>query len=139
MYNRRKTEKYIIKDVTVLNRFTIGSDHRMVRIKICIDANLEMKRKMKENEQIFITKLAQKKTIYKKRLKEQLTRNLKDYNENIDEINDTLTKTMIKAGKEISQKERKRESCITEETKKLMQERKNLNKEGKRQLIEHVE
>lgn len=80
-----------------------------------------------------------KKTIYKKRLKEQLTRNLKDYNENIDEINDTLTKTMIKAGKEISQKERKRESCITEETKKLMQERKNLNKEGKRQLIEHVE
>lgn len=61
MYNRRKTEKYIIKDVTVLNRFTIGSDHRMVRIKICIDANLEMKRKMKENEQIFITKLAQKK------------------------------------------------------------------------------
>lgn len=40
------TEKYIIKDVTVLNRFTIGSNHRMVKTMICIDDNFKIKRKL---------------------------------------------------------------------------------------------
>lgn len=31
------------KDVTVLDRFTIGSDHRMIRAKISTDGNYKIK------------------------------------------------------------------------------------------------
>lgn len=46
---------------------------------------------------------------------------------------------MVKVGKEITQKERKKESSITEETKKLMEERQSLEKELKRKSLEYVE
>lgn len=46
---------------------------------------------------------------------------------------------MVKVGKEITQKERKKESSITEETKKLMEERQSLEKELKMKSLEYVE
>jgi hypothetical protein len=68
------TERYIIKDVTVLNRFTTGSDHWMVRAKISVDGNYEMKRKIiKTWDLVDRNKLGQYKEIYKDLLKEQLT------------------------------------------------------------------
>lgn len=63
-----------------------------------------------------MTKLAQNKPIYEERLKEQLTQNLKSDNINMDKINDTLAKSMIKVGNEIAQKEREKKSCITKKT-----------------------
>lgn len=64
-----------------------------------------------------MTKLAQNKPmVYEERLKEQLTQNLKSDNINMDKINDTLAKSMIKVGNKIVQKEREKKSCITKKT-----------------------
>lgn len=36
------SHKYIVKDVTVLNNFYTGTDHRLIRAKVQIDAKLEI-------------------------------------------------------------------------------------------------
>lgn len=48
------SDKRMCTDVSVLNRFSTGSDHRLVRAKVCIDTRLERKKhtekKTKTNE-----------------------------------------------------------------------------------------
>lgn len=134
------TEKSIIRDVTVINQCTTGSDHRMVRAKININATLELTKKMKKDkEQLDMEKLKQNKHSYKDKIKEQLTKNLDPNNRNINEINNILSDTVLTAAKEIAQKDEGKESYISQQTKDLMTKRRKLAEEGKTKSIEFTE
>lgn len=86
--------KCINKDVTVLNRFATGRNRGVVKAKVIIDSQIEMKKKIKgNNEQLCMAKI----THY-----------------------ETHTKIIIRIGKKITKNDKKKENCISKETRKLM-------------------
>ncbi|CAG9840644.1 unnamed protein product [Diabrotica balteata] len=133
------TEKTIIKDVTVLNRFSTGSDHRLVRAKLRINSQFETKKKIENVSKLDMEKLKQSKDEYKQKIKESIpvTRDLE--NKNIDEINQLLTDTLAKAGKEVAQTRIKKENYVSQETKNLMSKRKTLLEQDKRNTVDYKE
>lgn len=65
-------KKFIFKDVSVLNRFNTGSDHRLVRATI--DINTKHERRKLINKMMFPTSdiLTQKKDEYQRELRKSL-------------------------------------------------------------------
>ncbi|XP_075213718.1 uncharacterized protein LOC142319928 [Lycorma delicatula] len=67
-------QKNIIKDVSVLNKFNTGSDHRLVRVRVSIDVKLERQKQLvNKGKTINIESLREKNEEFKMALQERLT------------------------------------------------------------------
>lgn len=119
-------KKEIIKDVEVLNRFSIGSDHRLIRAKVRLNVKMERTR--------MILKPRKKKWIPPEnndKYEETLARHMQNLESDLGDIEQTSNK-IIKALKETE-----KECCpaVTTRKEKLSQDTKELlNK--RRQLTE---
>lgn len=119
-------KKNIIKDVTVLNNFSVGSDHRIVRAKVKINVKRE-RAKMQSSTQNSKWTSLKNKTAYQEEITNKLEdlEHLKEDEINIDElcmqINSALKEAQINhcAAKT-------REEKLSQDTKTLMDSRRNM-------------
>lgn len=91
--------KEIVKDVTVLNNFSTGSDHRLVRTKIAINLKMERYLKIKRRNPIKIDtrKLSENGEKYRNLLETTLCPRIQE-SLTINEMNNIITDKMMKAG-----------------------------------------
>lgn len=116
-------KKRIIKDVTILNKFSTGSDHRMVRATIEIHLNKERHRMInKKSTPTWSTPNNVKE--YEKEIDKQLEENIKD-EENPDSLNLKITEAITKSQQKHCPKNSKEERLSTQ-TKQLMKERREM-------------
>lgn len=56
---------HICADMSILNRFDIGGDHRLMRAKICIDTQLEWKKLIEKKTRLTVCELQDKQDEYR--------------------------------------------------------------------------
>lgn len=128
------SQKEIIQDVSVINRFTTGSDHRLVRSKITINHKLERTKLTKQtNPKIDTDALRKNRGDYQRELNRQLWYSkIRDSN-SIESMCTKITNSMKNAGLKVAKKENKQSSSrISTHTKHLMNQRKEIVKNGDR-------
>ncbi|XP_042857719.1 uncharacterized protein LOC122244004 [Penaeus japonicus] len=113
----------IVKNVEVINRIGIGSDHRMVRCRVQVDAKQERQKLLRIPEQF--------KNEFKLDLQNRFAvlEELQGGNNNgvnVNDLNNNIIEPMIAAGKTWKSSS-KRVEKFSEETKNLMDKRRNLN------------
>ncbi|XP_050306277.1 craniofacial development protein 2-like [Anthonomus grandis grandis] len=120
--------KLNIKDISALNRFDTGSDHRLVRAKIEINVKSE------RNKLIKIQPFPISKTIQKNRQKFQAELDKKLSNKealnslNINDLENRISTDIRTTAKKICAATKKNNSKIKKETRELMAKRRNLEK-----------
>lgn len=98
-------KKHIVTDVTVINRFTIGSDHRMVRASIKIYLEKERYKMIRSQTKTPIWTYPQNKTSFQKRISENLESNWQPHG--ITTLNSIIIDTMIDVQKKLCPKSEK--------------------------------
>uniref|UniRef100_A0A8C9U0V1 Endonuclease/exonuclease/phosphatase domain-containing protein n=1 Tax=Scleropages formosus TaxID=113540 RepID=A0A8C9U0V1_SCLFO len=123
-------KRRILQDVSVVTPFNTGSDHRLLRAKIVID-------RTKEKKTLHLTSREERVKVYDgKRLQEAMERKSWCRIDGIDDDYDSLIeklKECLREAKEAGPREQK--GRISEETKKLLEKRKNM----KRTAEDHLE
>lgn len=127
------SHKNIIRDVSVLNTVNVGSDHRLVRSKLCINGKLERSRQIRKAKRcIEGRKILQNKDKYG----ENLTKELKEANikesDNLEDKCEKITESMVKAMEKMAKVKPKVESKLSKETEDMMKERREMAKTHKR-------
>lgn len=135
-------KKISIQDVTVLNSFNTGSDHRFVRAALTINKQLERRRIMKNPiKNLTEEEIRERKEIYEEIINKNLTDiAIDDDNETMDEVNKKITTAISASIKELKKliPSKKRGNTINEETQTLMKTRRQLANENKRSTEEFV-
>ncbi|KAI5743429.1 hypothetical protein M8J77_018082 [Diaphorina citri] len=120
-----------IKDVTVLNRFNTGSDHRLVRAKLAIDLRQERRKLIRKKIEIIDEdRLLTKQEEFQSCLKENLE------NASPENIGAVIMSTAKEVGGTTS---KKRKNKITEETKSLLERRRQMKIDNNTNKIEYSE
>lgn len=116
--------KNICKDISVLNKFSTGSDHRLVRARILINTKIERKKlvnKMKFPTAEFLTL---NKNEYENEIKKKMKPPESLQEMNIDDIATSITDDIQAVTKKICSKIRnEKETRLSAETKQLIKER----------------
>lgn len=135
--------KDIIQDVTILNKFNTGSDHRLVRAMVVIDKKNERRNstKTKTPTKIKAEELKQHNSLYKEIINKALAND--DLScESVDEINERLVQIIQESVKQLNTiipRKTDKEQLIDEETRNLMEKRRNLATKNKRATLEYTE
>lgn len=119
--------KNIVQDVTVLNKFSVGSDHRAVRAKIVINTRKERSKlvRITASRKPLTTQIADQ---YEQRLNSRLSPMLTNEEDiDIEESNKQIITAMKEAENECKQPLGvRKEEKLSDSTKKLMEKRRNL-------------
>ena len=122
-----------IKDISVLNKFQTGSDHRLVRARIVFDFKLE-RSKLTQKPATFginINNPIKNSEKYEETLNEKL-------HEDID--SPQLIKTVLECAKEIGgPQQQNKNTKLTNETKALLRQRREMKSNNNLQRIENRE
>src|ERR1700743_729937 len=86
-------QKSIVQNVTVLNSFTTGRDHRLVRAKIKLNTRVQRSKLTKKNVVIDMSKLKEKSVEYIETMSEELG-SLNTESFSIDELNSKIVNLM---------------------------------------------
>lgn len=124
------SHKCIVQDVTVLNSFCTGSDHRLIRASVLINTKLERyatitRKKPKVNP----ISLVVNKEPYQKQIKEQLKH--VDIKSSTDTLLNYLSKTLCDVARQLQPKNTSRSQKLQDQTKNLLEKRRSLLKQGK--------
>ncbi|XP_056641545.1 craniofacial development protein 2-like [Diorhabda sublineata] len=132
--------KHIVQEVDVLNSFNTGSDHRLVRCRIVLNTKLERAKKFNSTQyRIDPDTIRDNKSIYSKRLTERLTKETTSSHESLDETNNRLVKELKETTTSLVSSKTKRIEKFTTQTKQLLERRRELIKDNKRNTVEYAE
>lgn len=133
--------KRIIQDVSVLNNFTTGSDHRLIRARVKINVKAERQKLVtghRRDMETHIKNIRENNETYIKKI-EDLLHN-KDFGVmSINDINKNLQIAMNAALKEISPNTQAKHKKITRETIELIEKRRQLRQNNKADTQEYSE
>ena len=121
-------KKRIVKDVTVLNRFSTGSDHRLVRAKVVIDTDKERHRMLKKKANIPWKRPADIEG-FQRSIDNRLASCDAYSNEDINTLNDILTSAVIESQNKYCPKTQK-DKKLSQNTRQMIQERRDLRSKG---------
>ena len=128
----------IVKDVTVLNRVNVGSDHRMVRCRIGLDLKIE-RNKLVKSIKPNLSKLREKTVEYEIEVQNRYSQ-LTDIEETVEDMCDNFTRIITEASLSIAGKTHKNtQGKLSEETKDLLRKRRNMTIRTARDQIEAAE
>lgn len=133
--------KDIFEDVTALNRFTTGSDHRLLRAKIIVrKTKINRNKIIHKSKYVDQEKIRQKGEEYREALKKEFgEKNLQQKCTDINIINEEIKQKLLQSGITVAKKSKIREDRISDETRKLMENRRRLISSGKRNTDEFSE
>jgi len=127
--------KSIVKNVTVLNRFTTGSDHRMVRAKVVLNTRTERERMVRKKVVLDIDRLKEQSFEFKEAMANELN-GVDTQNTTIDDLNKKIVES-VKGFLEIRCKgTRVAESKLSKATLDLIADRLEMIKSDKRDTAE---
>ncbi|XP_041481845.1 uncharacterized protein LOC121429016 [Lytechinus variegatus] len=132
----------IITDVSVLNRFNTGSDHRLVRAKMHVNFKLERSKLIrKKNASLNVDKLKQCKDEFQLQLRNRFQVLQDEVNqEDINDIYNKFSHTVQTCALEIAGKrENQTTDKITKETLDLMGKRRQMKVSTQKDSIEYTE
>ncbi|XP_044766144.1 craniofacial development protein 2-like [Coccinella septempunctata] len=121
-------KKRIVKDVTVLNRFSMGSDHRLVRAKVVIDIDKERHRMVKKRTDKRWKRPADIEG-FQRTIDDRLAGCDANSNEDVNTLNDILTSAMLESQNKYCPKTQKEEK-LSHSTRQMIQERRDLRSKG---------
>lgn len=121
-------KKYIVTDVTVLNRFDLGSDHRLVRAKVIINKKLERKKLIQQQKYPTLQQLKQNKERYQNELNRKITTAERLNEMSIDDIEQKITNDIKTVTKKICAISKITRTKIKQDTRDLMEKRRNMSK-----------
>lgn len=126
------THRSIIKDVSVLNSFNTGSDRRLVRAKVTIDAKMTRYASI-TGKKIRIDPISLKINgdYYRRQLKDRLQTELNECTININDLAKNLQTTLYNTAKEITPKGKNNRHRLKNSTKELLEKRRQLIKNGR--------
>lgn len=115
------TNKNTCLDVSVLNHFNTGSDHRLVRAKFSINTQLERKRRIEKSIRPSIVELADKREEYNTIIENKLepTENLRELS--LDDLSTKITSSIQTAKKVVCYRNKNKETKISKETNTLIE------------------
>lgn len=126
------SSRQICEDVTVLNRFHAGNDHRLVRAKIRIDTRLERRKLIKRN--VYQTEIAlrRKRLEYQETIRAKLepVENLRSME--LDKLSERITTSIQVATKKVCTQAKLRSSKLSDETMNLLEERRRTDRDSGR-------
>lgn len=118
-------KKTICRDVSVLNRFNTGSDHRLVRAKIKINTAIERKKLLKNHRYPTSDVLQLKEAEYQNDLNQKLTK-VKLEQLEIDELANKITSSVKTSVKKIcAGTKNHKDTKLSQDTLKLLEKRRN--------------
>ncbi|KAL1446846.1 hypothetical protein WDU94_003496 [Cyamophila willieti] len=124
-------QKHIVKDVTVLNKFNTGSDHRLVRARIEVDIKCERRKLItKKREMINIELLKNKKVEFQSHLGSQLQ------TASAETIGEIIMSTAKQIGGTIKSQKTKK---LSDDTLDLLKKRREMKVDNTRDKIEYSE
>lgn len=124
--------KHLIQNVDVINQFTTGSDHRMIRCKVFINIKMERARKMEQRTpKINIESLKEGNEGYKRQLNKKFSKNPGQLNKTINEANRRITKSIKEAAEFKVKPSKKPDNKLTDKTKKTIRKKKRTHKKWK--------
>ncbi|KAM0735271.1 LINE-1 retrotransposable element ORF2 protein [Formica fusca] len=126
------TDKRICVDVSVLNRFDTGSDHRLVRAKIQVDTRLERKRLMEKKIRPTMAELKGKEEEYNTYIERKLcpVEDLKELP--LRDLTSKITSSIRTAVKQVCSLRPRRNPRISPDTERLIEERSNTDRDSPR-------
>lgn len=123
-------KKFIITDVSVLNKLDAGSDHRPIRATVRINIKAERNKLMTKPRVPTIEQLKQNADKYQAELKKKLSNKDNIMKMEINELENKIRTDIKTVTKNICSKLKTSNSKIKEETRKLMKDRRNMSKES---------
>lgn len=117
--------KEIVHDVTVLNNFSIGSDHRMIRSKISINSKAERSKMIRrENKKKWTA--PNNTEAFQNDIDKYLNKHTIDGAEDINELNKIIVDAIGKAEENNCSKRDPKNEKLSDKTKNMMKERREL-------------
>ena len=138
-------KKRILKDVSVINQFNTGSDHRIVRSTICINTKHERAKLIKKRPIVNTANLKYKSEDYCIQLSNRFAPLAEEMTQEIDNdintVNDRLVSVLTETAKEIAGTTRKpKVDKLSASTHQLLERRRQLKRDGtSNQRIEYSE
>lgn len=124
------SHKCIVKDVSVLNSFNTGSDHRLIRALVQINTKLERYASIRRKRtKVDPECLLMNRESYQK----EVENNLKLINTDTSDVNDLLnhlSSSLCKAAKYIAVRKTSRPNKLQPKTRELLEQRRTLIKQG---------
>lgn len=125
------SHKCIVQDVSVLNSFYTGSDHRIIRAIVRIDARLQRYAAVRpKNIKINTAQLNMSKDQYQQRLTKELSHISADCDQ--ETIIQRVQNSLFSTARDLTSKSGKTRQKFQTETQDLLEERRTLLREGKR-------
>lgn len=124
------TDKQLCTDVSVLNRFNTGSDHRIVRATISINTHLERKKQMEKIIRPTSNQLKEKIEDYNAQINKKLepTENLR--NLTLNEIAVKIVGSIKVATKSVCSMKAKADTKLSKNTNELLAERRKTDRDS---------
>ena len=128
--------KFTVQNVTVLNNFTTGSDHRMVRAKVLLNTRFQRSKLVKKSDMIDVQRLYEMNEEFATKMSAELG-DINSQRDSLDELNSKIVES-IKGFIESKYKSiHLKESKLSKETLDLIASRVELIKNGKRDSAEY--
>lgn len=122
-------KKYIVKDVSVLNKFSTGSDHRLVRSKIVINIKQERSKLISSKKNRFNT-IDMDPVDFCKKIADKIPLIPRHDEVTLDDLTEQTTATIIQCEKLTKSRIQKvRKSRISKETEDLLKTRRFISKD----------
>lgn len=125
-----------------MNRFDIGSDHRLVRAKIVIDKKQQRRQIHKHKAQpIYYKELKRAGPEFRRTIENKLAsiQNHKQMLTNIEELNKIVTSKVKESAREVLKTKPNKKQELNDDIRKLLELRKQLNEQQKKRTIEYAE
>lgn len=119
-------KRYIVKDVSVLNKVTTGSDHRIVRVKLMIDVGKERHKLIKKTDSNRPWKSPSDMVGFQQCITNKL--NGTEAEENINVLNETITTALLESQNGYCPTTKK-QSKLSEATMRKMKQRRDMRSE----------
>ncbi|XP_072384376.1 uncharacterized protein [Diabrotica undecimpunctata] len=117
-------KKDAVQDVTVLNQFSTGSDHRMVRAKVVLNVKKERRNMVTRTKNVTFTAITNTRA-YQEEIDRNLQNDVQDETD-IEQLNKRLVDALRKAQKNCQVKQTTENEKLTEGTRNLMRKRREM-------------
>lgn len=128
--------KSTVKNVTVLNNFSTGSDHRMVRARVTLNTRFQRSQLVQKSERIDVQRLYTQNEEFATKMTTELD-NINNQWETLDELNTKIVDTIMGFMKSKCKSVQGKESKLSRETLDLIATRAELVKNGGRDSVEY--
>lgn len=123
-------EKKLVQNFEVLDQPNVGSDHRAIRVKICIRKREMRKQKFEKLERINGEELKNRKYEYSAKLKENLQCKLPQVGQNLEKENSDLNQILIETASKFKKKNKGWRRKLSRKTLKMLEKRRKMKNRG---------